>query len=144
VRIQRYISLCIVDSTTSSLKARPPRLSRNDHPPRFVVAQGSQVEILTSPTNQLVPNLLREYRLTAGTCPSPPFLDIAFLFNCRICATIMTEKTTTKNMPATVHPTIKPALFLLVLLSCQLWICLVDVHDLLGWFGGYCQVEQRG
>jgi hypothetical protein len=88
--------------------------------------------------------LSRKDRPTAPTSPSPPFVDIAFLFNCRICATRMTERTTTKNIPAIVHPTIKPALFLLVLLSCQLWICLVDVHDLLGWFGGYCQVEQSG
>jgi len=56
----------------------------------------------------------------------------------------MTEMTTTKNIPAIVQPTIKPALFLLVLLLCQLWICSVDVHDLRDWLGGYYYAEEGG
>jgi hypothetical protein len=134
VRIQHYMSLIIVEM------ARPPRSSRNDHPPRSVVAREPHSQVPTSPTNQHIPPV-EERSPTATTCPSPSVLNIARLFSCRICATIMTDRTTTKNTPAIVHPTIKPALFRLVLLSCQLWICLVDVHDLLGRFGGYCQVE---
>jgi len=56
----------------------------------------------------------------------------------------MTEMTTTKNIPAIVQPTIKPALFRLVLLFCQLWICLVDGHDLRDWLGGYYYAEEGG
>ena len=89
-------------------------------------------------------HLSRKDRLTAPTSPSSPFPDIPLLFNCRICATIITEKTTTKNKPAMVQPTIRPTLFPLVLLVCQLWICLVDVHDLRDWLGGYYYAEEGG
>ena len=86
------------------------------------LAQDSHPQLLTSPNNQPSPIYTGRDRLTGTTCPSPSSLVIASLFSCRSCATAMTDRRTTKNIPAMVHPIISPTLLLLVLLFCQFWI----------------------
>ena len=133
--------------TSTTRMARQPRSNRNDHPRRSVV--GSQLprdvqsQIPTSPTNQLTPSrLLKRSTHSADLIPFfpssryPPSLQLSHMCNNNHREDDDEEYTGdgTSHNQACFVSTGSPILSILVI-----WV--VDVHDLLGWFGGYYQVQ---